>query len=61
MKKLSVAQPMAEEQYFVLSITILHCDDFCIAVSKKIIKGRQNEKDVSGYTQKVKPSFSHDK
>jgi hypothetical protein len=37
MKNLSVAQPTAAEQYFILSITILLCDDFCIAVSKKMI------------------------
>jgi len=43
---------MAADQYFILSITILHCDDFCIAVSKKTIKARQNEEEVSGYIEK---------
>jgi len=57
MKNLSVAQPIAEEQYFILSITILYCDDFCIAMSKNMIKGRQNEKDVSGYIEKIQTKF----
>jgi hypothetical protein len=48
MSNLNVAQPMAVEQYFILSITILHCDDFYIAASKKTIKACQNEKEVSG-------------
>jgi len=57
MKNLSVAQPMAAEQYFILSITILHCDDFCIAVSKKMIKARQNEEEISGYIEKSQTKF----
>jgi len=45
----------------ILSITILYCDYFCIALSKNMIKGRQNEKDVQDISKKFKRSFSHDK
>jgi hypothetical protein len=57
MKHLNVVQHMAAEQYFILSITILHCDYFCIAVSKKMIKACQNKKEVSGYIEKSQTKF----